>query len=64
VEANSDASNSGTPPLDYPPTWALANISSIEIDPAFLLIDPDAQLILSPDVNQTGFNTLPTGGQP
>jgi hypothetical protein len=45
-------------------TWALANISSIDIDPAFLAIDPDAQIFFSPGVNQTGPSTLPTGGQP
>ena len=44
-------------------TWALANIS-IDIDPAFLLIDPDAQIFFSTGVDQTGPNTLPTGGQP
>jgi hypothetical protein len=44
-------------------TWALANIS-IDIDPAFLLIDPEAQIVFSTGVDQTGPNTLPTGGQP
>jgi hypothetical protein len=44
-------------------TWALANIS-IVIDPAFLLIDPNAQIIFSTGVDQTGPSTLPTGGQP
>ena len=37
---------------------------SIDIDPAFLLIDPEAQIVFSTGVDQTGPNTLPTGGQP
>jgi hypothetical protein len=44
-------------------TWALANVL-IDIDPAFLAIDPDAQIFFSPGVDQTGPSTLPTGGQP
>ena len=46
------------------PAWALANISSIEIDPAFLLIDPNAHLVFAPGVDLTGPDTLPTRGQP
>jgi hypothetical protein len=55
--------NIANPSLDIPLTWALADVR-VAIDPAFLAIDPDAQIIFSQGVNQTGPSTLPTGGQP
>jgi hypothetical protein len=42
-------------------SWALANLS-MQLDPAFQLANPEARILFTSGVDQTGPNTLPVGG--